>query len=133
MNMTFFYFLGGSYCQSHQKIVVVVVVCWSQSSDVEKCAQERHWSFPGMAAALQALMGSSPSQRLQHALTLTPSLLSVYFTIALRDVNDCKYPLTHNTTIKSSTVTSQMRLLQILELEVRSVLTFNFSFFFAVL
>lgn len=49
---------------------------------------ERHWSFPGMAAALQALMGSSPSQRLQHALTLTPSLLSVYFTIALRDVND---------------------------------------------
>ncbi|KAG0599549.1 hypothetical protein M758_12G160700 [Ceratodon purpureus] len=49
---------------------------------------ERHWSFPGMAAALQALMGSSPSQRLQHALTLTPSLLSIYFTITLRDVND---------------------------------------------
>lgn len=49
---------------------------------------ERHWSFPGMAAALQALMGSSPSERLQHALILTPSLLRVYFSIALRDVND---------------------------------------------
>lgn len=49
---------------------------------------ERHWSFPGMAAALKALMGSNPSERLQHALELAPSLLRIYFTIALRDVND---------------------------------------------
>lgn len=66
------------------------------SSYVHKLPQERHWSFPGMAAALQALMGSSPSQRLQHALALTPSLLRVYFSVALRDVNDCKYPFTHD-------------------------------------
>lgn len=50
---------------------------------------ERHWSFPGMAAALQSLVGSSPSERLQHAMTLAPILLHIYFTIALRDVNDC--------------------------------------------
>jgi len=56
--------------------------------------QERHWSYPGMAAALQSLMGSVQSQRLQHALSLTPSLLSVYFAVALRDVNDCKFHLT---------------------------------------
>nr|XP_024363066.1 AP-5 complex subunit zeta-1-like [Physcomitrium patens] len=49
---------------------------------------ERHWSFPGMAAALQSLVGSSPSERLQHAMTLAPILLHIYFTIALRDVND---------------------------------------------
>lgn len=48
-----------------------------------------------MAAALKALMGSNPSERLQHALELAPSLLRIYFTIALRDVNDCKFTCTH--------------------------------------
>ncbi len=61
-----------------------------------------------MAAALQAQMGSNPSQRLQHALALTPSLLSVYFTITLRDVNDCKYPFTRDAKTKFRVATSQM-------------------------
>lgn len=43
-----------------------------------------------MAAALQSQMGSVQSERLQHALKLTPLLLRVYCTVALRDVNECK-------------------------------------------
>jgi hypothetical protein len=58
--------------------------------------QERHWSFPGMAAALQATIGLNPSGRLQHALVLTPSLLRIYFTVALRDVNDCESSFLHH-------------------------------------
>ncbi|BBN01203.1 AP-5 complex subunit zeta-1 [Marchantia polymorpha subsp. ruderalis] len=49
---------------------------------------ERHWSFPGMAAALQIAMGGTQSDRLKHAFRLAPTLLQIYFDVALRDVND---------------------------------------------
>ncbi|KAJ7523876.1 hypothetical protein O6H91_18G066100 [Diphasiastrum complanatum] len=49
---------------------------------------EKHWSHPGMTTALQSAMGSVQSEKLKHALKLAPSLLQVYFDIALRDVND---------------------------------------------
>ncbi|XP_059664715.1 uncharacterized protein LOC132311042 isoform X2 [Cornus florida] len=49
---------------------------------------ERHWTTPGMAAALQAATNAPQSNRLKQALNMTPRLLDVYFAIALRDVND---------------------------------------------
>ncbi|KAK3021268.1 hypothetical protein RJ639_047259 [Escallonia herrerae] len=50
--------------------------------------QQRHWTSPGMAAALQAALSTPQSDRLKEALKLTPRLLDVYFAIALRDVNN---------------------------------------------
>ncbi|EFJ20551.1 hypothetical protein SELMODRAFT_108875 [Selaginella moellendorffii] len=49
---------------------------------------ERHWSYPGMKATLEAAMGSVQSNKLKHALKFSPQLLQVYFDIALRDVSD---------------------------------------------
>ncbi|CAM6089955.1 unnamed protein product [Calypogeia fissa] len=49
---------------------------------------ERHWSFPGMEAAVQAVMGSTLSEKLKHAFKFTPTVLQLYFDLALRDVND---------------------------------------------
>lgn len=49
---------------------------------------ERHWNFPGMAAALEAVMGPAQSERLKHAIKLVPTLLQLYFGVAIRDVND---------------------------------------------
>ncbi|KAG9454121.1 hypothetical protein H6P81_007025 [Aristolochia fimbriata] len=49
---------------------------------------ERHWTSPGMAAALQAAVNSSQSERLKQALRMAPRLLDLYFAIALQDVND---------------------------------------------
>lgn len=42
-----------------------------------------------MAAALQIAMGGTQSDRLKHAFRLAPTLLQIYFDVALRDVNDC--------------------------------------------
>ncbi|KAK9074212.1 hypothetical protein SSX86_006809 [Deinandra increscens subsp. villosa] len=47
---------------------------------------QRHWTSPGMEAALQAAT-SVPSDRLKQALKMAPRLLDVYFSIALHDVN----------------------------------------------
>lgn len=49
---------------------------------------ERHWSFPGMAAALEAVMGTARSERLKQSIKLVPTLLQLYFKIAIRDVDD---------------------------------------------
>ncbi|KAH0436312.1 hypothetical protein IEQ34_026416 [Dendrobium chrysotoxum] len=49
---------------------------------------ERHWTSPGMTAALQAAINSSQSDRLKQALNMTPRFLSLYFAVALRDIND---------------------------------------------
>lgn len=49
---------------------------------------ERHWTSPGMTAALLAAKNSSHSRRLKQALNMTPRFLSLYFAIALRDIND---------------------------------------------
>lgn len=51
--------------------------------------QERHWTSPGMAAALQAAINAPQSDRLKQALNMTPRILDLYFAIALRDVNNC--------------------------------------------
>eukprot|EP00250_Pteridium_aquilinum_P006934 c16755_g1_i1 orf=84-1790(+) len=49
---------------------------------------ERHWTFPGMAAALEAVMGPARSERLKQSIELVPTLLQLYFQIAIRDVDD---------------------------------------------
>ncbi|KNA09588.1 hypothetical protein SOVF_152270, partial [Spinacia oleracea] len=49
---------------------------------------ERHWTSPAIAAALQAATSSPQSDRLKESLKIAPHLLDVYFSIALRDVND---------------------------------------------
>ncbi|MCO5591045.1 hypothetical protein L7F22_045021 [Adiantum nelumboides] len=51
---------------------------------------ERHWTFPGMAAALEAVMGSTRSDRRQQSISLAPRLLQSYFQVAITDVDDCK-------------------------------------------
>ena len=53
--------------------------------------QERHWTSPGVAAALQAAMNGFQSDRLKQILNIAPQLLHVYFTIALRDANNCTF------------------------------------------
>lgn len=51
--------------------------------------QERHWTSPGMAAVLQAAINTPQSDRLKHILRMAPRFLDAYFSIALRDVNNC--------------------------------------------
>ncbi|CAA0816717.1 Unknown protein [Striga hermonthica] len=47
---------------------------------------ERHWTSPSMAAALQALVKSSPlSARLKEALRIAPRILDSYFALSARD------------------------------------------------
>ena len=53
------------------------------------CIQERHWTSPGIAAALQAAINTPQSDRLKQALNMAPRVLDMYFAIALRDVNNC--------------------------------------------
>ncbi|KAJ7981598.1 AP-5 complex subunit zeta-1 [Quillaja saponaria] len=49
---------------------------------------ERHWTSPGMAAILQAAINTPQSNRLKQVLNMAPRLLDVYFSIALRDINN---------------------------------------------
>ncbi|KAK2639560.1 hypothetical protein Ddye_027355 [Dipteronia dyeriana] len=49
---------------------------------------ERHWTSPGMAAALQAAINTPQSDRMKQILNMTPRFLDTYFAIALHDVND---------------------------------------------
>ncbi|KAF5728385.1 AP-5 complex subunit zeta-1 [Tripterygium wilfordii] len=49
---------------------------------------ERHWTSPGMAAAIQAVINTPQSDRLKQILDMTPRLLDYYFAIGLRDVNN---------------------------------------------
>lgn len=49
---------------------------------------ERHWTSPGMATALQAVINTPPSDRLRQALHMAPRFLDMYFTIALQDISD---------------------------------------------
>ena len=53
--------------------------------------QERHSTSPGVAAVLQAAINSPQSDRLKQILNMAPRLLDVYFTIALRDANNCMF------------------------------------------
>ncbi|KAK9931443.1 hypothetical protein M0R45_018718 [Rubus argutus] len=49
---------------------------------------ERHWTSPGIVAALQAAINTPRSDRLKYILQMAPRLLNLYFSIALRDVNN---------------------------------------------
>ncbi|KAH7283199.1 hypothetical protein KP509_35G065900 [Ceratopteris richardii] len=49
---------------------------------------ERHWTFSGMAAAVEAVMGPTQSERLKQSIDLMPKFLRLYFGVAIRDVND---------------------------------------------
>lgn len=51
--------------------------------------QERHWTSPAMAAALQAVVSAPQSDRLKEALRMTPRLLDAYFALAVCDFNSC--------------------------------------------
>lgn len=51
--------------------------------------QERHWTSPGMATALQAAINTPQSERLKKILKMAPRILDVYIAITLRDVNNC--------------------------------------------
>jgi hypothetical protein len=53
--------------------------------------QERHWKSPEMASAIKDVMGSVRSERLQHAIKLVPTILKLYFGVAIKDVNDCMF------------------------------------------
>ncbi|KAA8523712.1 hypothetical protein F0562_010135 [Nyssa sinensis] len=49
---------------------------------------ERHWTSTRMAAALQVATNTPQSDRLKQALNMAPRLLDVYFTVAMREVDD---------------------------------------------
>ncbi|KAJ8493345.1 hypothetical protein OPV22_015066 [Ensete ventricosum] len=49
---------------------------------------ERPWTSPAMTAMLQAAINNTQSERLKQVLHMTPQFLALYFSIALRDVND---------------------------------------------
>ncbi|RWV86634.1 hypothetical protein GW17_00051448 [Ensete ventricosum] len=50
--------------------------------------KERPWTSPAMTAMLQAAINNTQSERLKQVLHMTPQFLALYFSIALRDVND---------------------------------------------
>ncbi|KGN66697.1 AP-5 complex subunit zeta-1 [Cucumis sativus] len=49
---------------------------------------ERHWNSPGMTAVIQAALNTAQSDRLEQLLNMTPRILDVYFSVALRVVNN---------------------------------------------
>ncbi|XP_059444442.1 uncharacterized protein LOC132176292 isoform X2 [Corylus avellana] len=49
---------------------------------------ERHWTSLGMATVLQAAINTPQSDRLKQILKMAPRILDVYFSIALRGVNN---------------------------------------------
>lgn len=53
--------------------------------------QERHWTSPQVAAAVQAATNSAQSDRMKQILKMAPRLLGIYFAIALRNINDCMF------------------------------------------
>lgn len=52
--------------------------------------QERHRASPTLNAALQAAASGPQSERMKQTLKIAPRLLDVYFSVTLRDANDCK-------------------------------------------
>ncbi|XP_031500188.1 uncharacterized protein LOC116264226 isoform X2 [Nymphaea colorata] len=56
--------------------------------DENEGLSERHWTSTGIAASLQAAIGTRQSDRLRQSLHMSVRLLDVYFAIALEEVND---------------------------------------------
>jgi len=52
----------------------------------------KHWISPTISSTLQAAVNSPQSDRLKQSLEMAPRFLSLYFAIALRDVNECMLP-----------------------------------------
>ncbi|CAL5014762.1 unnamed protein product [Urochloa decumbens] len=48
----------------------------------------KHWISPTISSTLQAAVNSTQSDRLKQSLEMAPRFLSLFFTTALRDVND---------------------------------------------
>ncbi|KAJ4816038.1 AP-5 complex subunit zeta-1 [Rhynchospora pubera] len=49
---------------------------------------ERHWTSPTMATTLRAAVNNPQSDRLKQTLRMSPHLLGLYFSVALREIND---------------------------------------------
>ncbi|XP_038898300.1 AP-5 complex subunit zeta-1 [Benincasa hispida] len=49
---------------------------------------ERHWNSPGMTAVIKTALNTAQSDRLKELLNMTPRILDVYFSVALREVNN---------------------------------------------
>ncbi|OVA10575.1 AP-5 complex subunit zeta-1 [Macleaya cordata] len=79
---------GDSETENNDTIDVADSLFLDLLKDENDGLTERHWTSPGMAAALQVAMNTPQSERLRQALQLTPRLLDMYFGIALRDVNN---------------------------------------------
>ncbi|XP_030510663.2 uncharacterized protein LOC115725322 isoform X1 [Cannabis sativa] len=79
---------GDSESEDSSTIDVADPVFLDLLKDENDGLAERQWNSPGMAAALQAAINTTQSDRLKHVLKIAPRLIEVYFAIALRDVND---------------------------------------------
>ncbi|KAJ6849301.1 uncharacterized protein M6B38_269930 [Iris pallida] len=79
---------GDSGSDDNNTIDVADPVLLDLLKDENDGLAERHLTSPGIAATLQAAINTPQSDRRRQALKLTPRLLELYFTIALRDVND---------------------------------------------
>lgn len=79
---------GDSGSDDNNTIDVADPVLLDLLKDENDGLAERHLTSPGIAAILQAAINTPQSDRRRQALKLTPRLLALYFTIALRDVND---------------------------------------------
>lgn len=79
---------GDSESEESSTIDVADPVFLELLKDENDGLAERHWTSPGVAAVLQASINSPQSDRLKQILSITPRLLDMYFTIALRDANN---------------------------------------------
>ncbi|XP_008244381.1 PREDICTED: AP-5 complex subunit zeta-1 [Prunus mume] len=79
---------GDSESEDSSTIDVADPLFFDLLKDENDGIAERHWTSPGMAAALQAAINTPQSDRLKHILRMAPRFLDVYFSIALRDVNN---------------------------------------------
>ncbi|KAJ9672059.1 hypothetical protein PVL29_025629 [Vitis rotundifolia] len=79
---------GDSESEDSNAIDVADPVFFDLLKDENDGLAERHWTSPGIAAALQAAINTPQSDRLKQALNMAPRVLDMYFAITLRDVNN---------------------------------------------
>ncbi|KAH1121077.1 hypothetical protein J1N35_004237, partial [Gossypium stocksii] len=82
---------GDSGSEESCTIDVVDLVFLELLKDENDGLAERHWSSPWVATVLQAATNSPQSDRLKQILNITPRLLLMYVTVALRDTNNCMF------------------------------------------
>lgn len=79
---------GDSESEDSNAIDVADPLFFDLLKDENDGLAERHWTSPGIAAALQAAINTPQSDRLKQSLNMAPRVLDMYFAIALRDVNN---------------------------------------------